>query len=47
VEMALNWLLNENIPDVSEIHLLAYEKKDDIADAINMLRVYLFELNTE
>jgi Holliday junction resolvasome RuvABC endonuclease subunit len=45
VKMALEWLIQVTeageIIDISETPLSQYEKQDDIADAINMLRTHL------
>jgi hypothetical protein len=39
--MALEWLNLNTYEDVSDIPLSQYAKKDDIADAINMLRAFI------
>jgi hypothetical protein len=38
VDLALKWLENLDVKDDSEKKLSEYDKQDDIADAINMLR---------
>jgi hypothetical protein len=40
-QLALNWLAETFVSDHSEMRLSEYQKKDDIADAINMLRAFL------
>jgi hypothetical protein len=39
VEIALEWV--ETVPDYSDRHLSEFAKKDDLSDAINMLRTNL------
>jgi hypothetical protein len=41
VDLALNWLTESGIEDVSPRPLTDYDKKDDISDAINQLRGWL------
>jgi hypothetical protein len=41
VDLALNWLIESGVQDVSNRVLLEYDKRDDISDAINQLRGWL------
>jgi hypothetical protein len=43
VDMAFDYLINGDVVDNSEHSLSDYEKQDDIADAINMLRAVLID----
>jgi hypothetical protein len=42
-EVAIEWLDAGELKDRSKIPLSEYDKKDDIADSINMLRAHLIQ----
>jgi hypothetical protein len=47
VDMAFDYLINDDIIDNSDHPLSEHQKQDDIADAINMLRAVLIDAQND